>query len=217
MKSSKIELVKFKLDTNYNDIEFIIGDSFRFFNGEFYLNTSPYSDATLNSIHNIVLNDGVFQFDYRKQTKYYHYKMNLLESEMAFHIADFIQHVNSMNKQYKLNSGNDSFEFLYDKENGIQFSIEKANQNKRLVIYLNQNRNSFLVIVYPEPSKRYELKQCSLDRDTIQIQTVGKNLWDDRDTDVELSFDWHICLQSDLLELIKYLLSTGMRLVNDPR
>lgn len=143
MRAKKIELVKFKLDTNYNDIEFIIVDSFRFFNGEFYFNISPYSDATLVSIHNIILNDGVFQFDYKKQTKYYHYKMNLLGSEMAFHVADFIQHVNSMNKQYKLNSGNDSFEFSCDKENGIQFSIEKANQNERLVIYLNQNGNSF--------------------------------------------------------------------------
>lgn len=215
MRAKEIELIKLKLDTLYNDMEFIIGDSFRFFKGEFYFNTTPYSDSTLVSMHNIILNNGIFEFDYTKRIKRSHHKMNLSDSVMALYMANFIAHVNSMDKQYELSGSNDSFEFSYNKENGIQLSIEKASQNKRIVIFFNIKRDSFLVVVYPEPLKRYKLKECRLEGDIIHLQAEGKNLWDDNDTDVNISYDWHICLQPDILELFKYLLSTGMQLVGN--
>lgn len=80
-------------------------------------------------------------------------------------------------------------------------------------IICSKKYGNYFTIVYPQPSKKYTVKECSLEGDIIHLQAEGKNLWDDNDTDT--SYDWHICLQPDILELFKYLLSTGMQLVGD--
>lgn len=218
MRAKKIELVEFKLDVSHaTGIEIIMNDGIRFFKGKFYYNTSPYSDATLVLMQNIVVSDKYLEFDYQKRVKTYHSKLDIQSHKMTKAIAEFIKKVDVINN-YVLDNLNDKVEIRHDEfDNSFYFSIQNADESKWLnVIYSNKYGNHF-TLVHPKPSKRYKLKRCSLDGDTIHIQTEGKNLWDDEDAGINVSFNWHIYLQPDLLELIKCLLSTGIQLVNEPR
>lgn len=65
MRAKKIELVEFKLDASRaTEIEILMNDSIRFFRGKFCYNTSPYSDATLVDMQNIIVGDKYLEFDY---------------------------------------------------------------------------------------------------------------------------------------------------------
>lgn len=217
MRAKKIELVEFKLDASRaTEIEILMNDSIRFFRGKFCYNTSPYSDATLVDMQNIIVGDKYLEFDYQKRVKTYHSKIDIQSHEQAKTIAEFIKKVDVANN-FVLANSNDKVVMQYDKsDNSFYFSIQNANESKWMNVTYSNKYGSHFTLVHPKPSKRYKLKRCSCDRDTIYIQTEGKNLWDDKDADIDVSFDWQICLQPDLLELIKNLLSTGIRLVNEP-
>lgn len=214
MRAKEIELVEFKLDASRPmGIEILMNDNIRFFKGKFCYNTTPYSDATLVDMYNIIVDDKYLEFDYKKRVRTYHSKIDLHSHEMAKTIADFIKKTEAASS-YVLDNSNDKIRVQHDESNNsFYLSIQNAEENKWMNIICSKKHGNYFTIVYPQPSKKYTLRECSLEGDIIHLQTEGKNLWDDNDTNI--SYDWHICLQPDILELFKYLLSTGMQLVGD--
>lgn len=226
MRAKKISLVQFRLDCHpkkydTNQIRITMNEAFVLHNKKFNVNTTPYSNATLHTIQDIVIDGTSLEFTYIKKTHTYRNKLDLSSHPMAPILAKLIYAINHDNC-FELESENDkivitsdlNFEFTSGEGDHIDtvrdriFSIlmENANHTSQISIDFSVRHGQHVTIIAPEPWKRCALTGCELKDSKLCVEAIDED-------GSPLSYEWFLNLQSDLLYVVSDLITAGISLM----
>ena len=226
MRAKKISLVQFRLDCmkkkfDTNQIRITMNEAFVLHNKKLAVNTTPNSNATLHTIQNIVIDGTSLEFAYTKKINTYRSRLDLSSHPMAPILAKLIYTINQDNC-FELDSKNDkivitsdlNFEFTSGEGEYIAavhdriFSLlmERADHTSQISIDFSDRHGQHITIIAPEPWKRCVLTGCEIEDNKLCVTAFDED-------GSQLSYEWFLNLQPNLLYVVGNLISAGISLM----
>lgn len=204
----KTEILQLKFDPEWDRLDLNFGTTvFHLLRGRIMIDETPYEDETLVPIENIKTENNKFTFNsiYKKTDTYFEVDCSTYNG--AIDMAEFIKRVNE--EGLTLEKNQDNIDMIFE-NNEFSLTLGNEKEKKMIVIGYNQYRNYFK-LRFPEPSKQYQIGPCYLMNQTIYINCVGKNQYDETDVKEGFQYEWKLNFPPLIQELVLKLLKLGLK------